>query len=232
MEKQLEKQNLRVVVASESPRVRSFLSQIIEQESGVDIVGHAPNAVKALTLTRELRPNILVLDYYLPFSTGLDAMPLSRISGLDVAQVISEEIPKTKVILLNNLDDRMSGGASPALVFDGDSGSYCVAVGGKCVSVARWPESPAASPGELVFASIAARDEQVTPQKTGNTFDKFVFFGSIGFAAGWLLTLTIFLAPAGVVMSGLGAIAAIIGFAGKLGISSWQKMKNNRAKAG
>lgn len=225
----MEMQNLRVVVASESPRVRSFLSQIVEHERGVDIVGQAPNAQKVLTLSRDLRPNVVILDSYLPYSTSMETVPISRNSGLDVAQVISEEIPRTKVILVNNLDSRALAGGSLATVTDGEFGDYCVAVGGKCISINEWPEVVGSGESELVFASIEARGGEV-PQKTTNVLDKLVFFGALGFAGGFALTLTIILAPAGVVMAGLGTLSAIVGLVGKLGVSLWRKMKNTEAK--
>lgn len=62
------------------------------------------NVTKALILARNLRPDIAIIDCYLPYVIGLDALPPSRIGGLDTAQTISQGIPNTRVILLNNLD--------------------------------------------------------------------------------------------------------------------------------
>src|SRR3989304_4521002 len=89
----MEKRSLRVIVASERPEMRYFLRGIVEQEGQTVIVGQAENGIKALALARNLRPDVVVVDCYLPHA-----------GGLDTAQKISEEIPNTKVILLRNLD--------------------------------------------------------------------------------------------------------------------------------
>ena len=98
----MQKQGVRVFLASEHSYVRDFLSEVIEQEDGVDIIGQAQDARQALTLTRNLRPDVAVIDSYLPHDAGLDTIPMSRINGLDTAQAISQEMPNTRVILLSN----------------------------------------------------------------------------------------------------------------------------------
>ncbi len=98
----MQKQKVHVLLASEYSQVRDFLSEVIEQEDGVDIIGQAQDARHALTLTRNLRPDVAVIDSYLPHDAVLDSIPLSRINGLDTAQAIFKEMPNTRVILLSN----------------------------------------------------------------------------------------------------------------------------------
>ena len=100
----MQRQNVRVILASEYPEVRHFLREVVEEETGAVFLGQAENATKALTLARRLRPDVAIIDCYLPHDIGLDTVSLSRIGGLDTAQTISEEIPNIRVILLNNLD--------------------------------------------------------------------------------------------------------------------------------
>jgi CheY-like chemotaxis protein len=97
----MQRQNVRVILASEHPEVRHFLREVVEEESGAVILGQAENATKALALAKHLRPDVAIIDCYLPHTMGSDTVPLSRVGGLDVAESISEEIPDTKVVLLN-----------------------------------------------------------------------------------------------------------------------------------
>ncbi len=219
-------QNVRVVLASEDLRVRDFLSRVIEQESGVEVIGEAQNAVKALTIVKNLRPDAVVIDSYLPYSVGLDTIPLSRINGLDAAQAIHQEIPNTKVILLNNLDTVLRSDrnlSSDAAVI------YSIRKNGTNISLA----SPAAfgGVGQLgfpVFANVAVKAEVALQRTATNVSDIVVFFGALGFAGGWLLTLTMFLAPVGIPLVLVGATAVTLGLLGKLTTSLWRKTKKRK----
>lgn len=103
----MQKRNVRAVLASERLEVRYFLKEMAEAEDRVVIVGQAENATRALALIRNLRPNVAIIDSRLPYAIGPDDVPMSYINGLDIAQTISEEIPNTRVILLNNLDEKV-----------------------------------------------------------------------------------------------------------------------------
>ena len=77
----MQRQNVRVIVASEYPEVRHFLSEVVEEQGGAIIIGQAENATKALTLARSLGPDGANVDSNLPRAIGLDTVPLSRIDG-------------------------------------------------------------------------------------------------------------------------------------------------------
>lgn len=115
----MKRQSVRVIVASEYPEVRHFLRETVEREPGTVIIGQAENAARALSLARKLRPDVAIIDSALPHTFGLDAVPLSRIGGLDTALAAAEEIPNMRVVLLSNLDTeilpgrRLSSGSVP-----------------------------------------------------------------------------------------------------------------------
>src|SRR3990170_4440534 len=95
------RRNIRVILASGNPSVRHFLRGAVEGEPGTTVIGQAENATKALVMARNLRPDIAIIDSYLPHSVSLETVPLSRIGGLDAAQAAFEEIPNLRVVLLN-----------------------------------------------------------------------------------------------------------------------------------
>jgi len=108
----MSKQVARVIVASEHPKMRYRLKELVEDEPGTVVIGQAENASRTLALARKLRPDFAVIDSYLPHVIGLDTIPLSRAGGLDTAQVISEEIPHVRVILLTNTEGGIPPGSS------------------------------------------------------------------------------------------------------------------------
>ncbi len=91
------------MLALEHPEARHFLKKAVDEEAGVIVVGEAENATKVLTLAKNLKPDMAVIDFCLPHALGLDNISLSRIGGLDVAQTICEQMPNARVILVNSL---------------------------------------------------------------------------------------------------------------------------------
>lgn len=221
-------QGVRVVLASEHPQVRSFLSRLIEREGEADIVGQAQDTTKMLTLVTNLRPDVALIDSNLPHVAGSDAIPLSRIGGLDAAQTISEEIPDIRVILLSNLDVKTLSGrtsrSDAAVVYSTDS------LGADISFALQDLRHEAVQPNRLVFGSIQVEQTEAL-QRVTKTTDKVIFFGALGLAGGWLLTLTMFLAPVGVPLALAGGVTVLLGLMGKLA-ASWRRKIKIRTKGG
>jgi DNA-binding NarL/FixJ family response regulator len=57
---------IRVVIADEQPIFRRSLRRLLESEPGLNVLGDASDAPSAVTLTRQLKPDILLLDLALP----------------------------------------------------------------------------------------------------------------------------------------------------------------------
>ena len=219
----IQEKSARVVIASEHPQARYFLSGVIEQEGGVNIVGQAQDASKALTLVKNLIPDIAVIDCYLPHATGLDAIPMSRINGLDTAQTILREIPNIRVILLNNLDVGIFLNRS---LSSDTSVAYSIESMGANIPLALQDlHHEVVPPNAIIFASVKTKQQVAIKQQVTRITDKVIFFGALALAGGWLLTLTIFLAPVGVPLALTGGVTVLLGLAGKLTASLWRKVK-------
>ncbi len=225
----MQKQTVRVVLASEHPQIRYFLSEVLEQEDGVDIVGQAQDASKALTLVRNLRPDVAVIDCYLPHIVRSEATPLSRINGLDTAQAISKEIPNTKAILLSNLnaDALLEGnlGADSIVFFSREK------TGENIPFTLQELYQETVLPSTVVFAGLEVKQQAAFQQGFTRISDKVIFFGAIAFAGGWLLTLTMMLLPIGVPLALAGAATVVLGLTVKLTASLRRKVKSNTKKA-
>jgi len=57
---------IRIVIADEQPEVRRGLRRLLESEPGLIVSGEASDAPGAITLARQLKPDIVILDLVLP----------------------------------------------------------------------------------------------------------------------------------------------------------------------
>lgn len=62
-----------VVIADDQRMVRAGLRMVIETESDMQVVGEAGDGVDAVTLTRRLRPDVVLMDIAMPRQDGLTA---------------------------------------------------------------------------------------------------------------------------------------------------------------
>lgn len=84
-----------VVLADDHAMVRQALAQILEDSGHVRVVGQASDGPQALNLVRQLRPDLIVLDFSMPGSTAattiqmlLAAQPTLKILILTVHEKI------------------------------------------------------------------------------------------------------------------------------------------------
>jgi DNA-binding NarL/FixJ family response regulator len=82
----------RVVLADDDVLLREGLAGLLER-SGFDVVGQCANASVLITLVREHRPELAIVDIRMP--------PSHTTEGLDAARVIREEIPDTAILVLS-----------------------------------------------------------------------------------------------------------------------------------
>jgi two-component system nitrate/nitrite response regulator NarL len=78
---------LRVVIADDHRIFRDGLRRALE-EAGIEVVGEASEGAEAVALTRELAPDVVVLDLQMPGVSGLEALRLLAHSPHDVQTVV------------------------------------------------------------------------------------------------------------------------------------------------
>lgn len=64
---------VRVLVVEDSITVRRRLCDVLEADSGIQVVGEAGDGSRAIDLCRELRPNVITMDMMMPVMNGLAA---------------------------------------------------------------------------------------------------------------------------------------------------------------
>src|ERR1700686_1980507 len=78
----------RILVADDHETVRSGLRALLEARPGWEVVAEAPDGRQALAAVFETRPDVAILDYSMPFMTGVE-----------VARHISDRQLATEVLI-------------------------------------------------------------------------------------------------------------------------------------
>jgi len=70
----VEKGRIRVLLADDSALMRHLLRDMLEEESGIEVIDEARDGVEAVTKTVALKPDVLVLDVEMPRLNGIAAL--------------------------------------------------------------------------------------------------------------------------------------------------------------
>lgn len=88
---------LRVLLADDHPLMREALCAAIEDESDLRVVGEAANGAEAIQLWSKLKPDVVVMDLFMP---GVD--------GLQAINQIREQDPQARILVLtSSIDESM-----------------------------------------------------------------------------------------------------------------------------
>ncbi len=79
----------RVLVVDDHTLVRQGIVRLLSMDKQVEVVGEATNGFEALERAKELQPDVVLMDLYMP---GLD--------GVSATRLIKRELPNTQVVLI------------------------------------------------------------------------------------------------------------------------------------
>lgn len=79
-----------VVLADDHTLVRAGIRALLQKIESVSVVGEAEDGHQAVSLVRQLRPTIVLMDIAMP-----------HLSGLDATRMLTEQCPETRVIILS-----------------------------------------------------------------------------------------------------------------------------------
>jgi NarL family two-component system response regulator LiaR len=127
---------MRVLVVDDHTLVRQSLARVLSWEPDIEIVGEAWDGKLALELTRELRPEIVLMDINMPVMNGIEATrricadcPTVQVIGLSmflhgeqaqpmleagaVAYVSKTDSPEQLLATIRACSRRAKGSAAP-----------------------------------------------------------------------------------------------------------------------
>ncbi|WP_218854859.1 response regulator [Paractinoplanes atraurantiacus] len=87
---------MRVVLAEDDVLLREGLASLLDR-SGLEVLGQAGDAVELMTLVRQHKPDLVVVDVRMP--------PTNTTEGLRAAKQIREELPETGILVLSAYAD-------------------------------------------------------------------------------------------------------------------------------
>jgi DNA-binding NarL/FixJ family response regulator len=106
-------EKISVVIADDHPITRAGIRKFLEKAPDIEVVGEASDGESALSLVKEFKPDVLLLDMEMPGK-----------KGLDVARELQEAGSPVKILALSTYDDKqyifglLSTGAAGYLVKD------------------------------------------------------------------------------------------------------------------
>lgn len=136
------RRNIRILLVDDHETTRTGLATILSRRLNLDIVGEASDGEMALELARELNPDVVIMDVFLP-----------NLNGIDATRLITEERRETKVIGFSmhpksSIVNAMREAGAVTCISKSESAEVLIAAIQSCMSdVARPAGTPDDSPG-------------------------------------------------------------------------------------
>ena len=155
--------NIRVLIADDHAIVRHGLCALLGTERGIEVVGEAKDGNEAVARTKQLAPDVVVMDIVMP-----------RKDGVEATEEIRAAAPSAKIVVLTSFgtSDKISraieAGATGALMKTAEdrellSAIRTVASGGRVISpavrklISTDPPAPELTPRQLEILQAMAR---------------------------------------------------------------------------
>jgi len=113
----------KILLVEDHQVLRDGLRSLIDRAGDLEVVAEAGDGATAVTLSAQLRPDVVVMDIRLP-----------RLSGIEATRRIVASVPSTRVLILSQLDSWISvqesfeAGAAGYLVKTSSASQLLVAV--------------------------------------------------------------------------------------------------------
>lgn len=85
---------IRILIVDDHTLFRSGIRSLLARQEHMEVVGEAGDGLEGIKRAKTLKPDVVLLDLHMP-----------GISGREAAQLISEEVPETNVLMLTVSED-------------------------------------------------------------------------------------------------------------------------------
>lgn len=86
---------IKILIADDHKILREAIASLLNNEVWMSVVGEAEDGRTAVQLTRELQPDVVIMDIIMP-----------NLNGIEATRQIIRELPQTKVMILSEQSDR------------------------------------------------------------------------------------------------------------------------------
>jgi len=87
--------SIQVLIVDDHPMMRRALTNAIEAEPDMEVIGTAVNGVQAQEMVRDLQPDVILMDLLMPGGNGLDA----------IAAICTEQ-PTVNILVVTSLEEQ------------------------------------------------------------------------------------------------------------------------------
>ncbi|MDO4966496.1 MAG: response regulator transcription factor [Lachnospiraceae bacterium] len=85
---------IKLLIADDQQLIRDSLKIVLETKDSIEVVGAVANGVEVIRATRENKPDVILMDIRMP-----------EMDGVQCTQIIKENYPEIKIIILTTFDD-------------------------------------------------------------------------------------------------------------------------------
>ena len=85
---------VRVLIAEDQALVRRGTSVLLSLEPDMEVIGEACDGIEAVSMAKQLRPDVVLMDLHMP-----------RLGGVAATREITRDLPGTQVLVLTTLND-------------------------------------------------------------------------------------------------------------------------------
>lgn len=161
-----ENKKIRVLIADDHQVVREGLAAILNKRYDIEVFGFARDGIEAVSMARELKPDIVLMDISMP-----------NMNGIEATHQIKKENPAIGVVILTMYEeedyffDLVRAGAAGFLLKDAGSSQIIEAI--KAVSKGESILNPSIASKILSeFSKLSGTDEERKPLKNDEGLTK------------------------------------------------------------
>src|SRR4030067_2031819 len=81
--------SVKVLVVDDHTLFRRGIAAVLAHQEGIEVVGEASDGLEAIEKTREIAPDVILMDLNMP-----------RCSGLEAIQALQTEMPQVNILVL------------------------------------------------------------------------------------------------------------------------------------